>query len=147
MYYIRSESSFDSAHFLKGYAGKCSNLHGHRWRVVVELGAPKLSEEKQTKGMVLDFGDLKSALKEICDNLDHCLIYESGSLMEKTVQALQEENFRLMEMPFRPTAEELAKYFYGQVKKEGYTVNRVEVYETPTNCASYEETGRFPDLR
>ena len=49
MYYIRSESSFDSAHFLKGYAGKCSNLHGHRWRVVVELQAEELIGEGQMR--------------------------------------------------------------------------------------------------
>ena len=139
MYYIRSESSFDSAHFLKGYAGKCSNLHGHRWRVVVELGAPKLSEEKQTKGMVLDFGDLKSALKEICDNLDHCLIYEAGSLRRKTVEALFEEGFHLVEVPFRPTAENFARYFYEEIRAAGFAVSRIEVYETPTNCAVYEE--------
>ena len=142
MYYIRSESSFDSAHFLKGYAGKCSNLHGHRWRVVVELGAPKLSEEKQTKGMVLDFGDLKSALKEICDNLDHCLIYEAGSLRRKTVEALFEEGFHLVEVPFRPTAENFARYFYDKIASEGFPVHRTEVYETPTNYAAYEEDGQ-----
>lgn len=42
MYYLKTESSFDSAHFLKGYAGKCRNLHGHRWRVVVEIAADQL---------------------------------------------------------------------------------------------------------
>ena len=87
MYYIRSESSFDSAHFLKGYAGKCSNLHGHRWRVVVELQAEELIGEGQMRGMVLDFGDLKKFLGGMCDKLDHCLICESGSLRRKTIQA------------------------------------------------------------
>lgn len=42
MYYLKTESSFDSAHFLKGYDGKCRNLHGHRWRVVVEIAADQL---------------------------------------------------------------------------------------------------------
>ena len=37
MYYLKTEQSFDAAHFLKGYAGKCHNLHGHRWRVIVEI--------------------------------------------------------------------------------------------------------------
>ena len=37
MYYLTVENSFDSAHFLHGYDGKCSNLHGHRWRVVVDV--------------------------------------------------------------------------------------------------------------
>ena len=130
MYYIRSESSFDSAHFLKGYAGKCSNLHGHRWRVVVELQAEELIGEGQMRGMVLDFGDLKKFLGGMCDKLDHCLICESGSLRRKTIEALTEEEFRIVEVPFRPTAENFARYFYEET--------RVEVYETPTNYAAYE---------
>lgn len=138
MYYIRSESSFDSAHFLKGYNGKCSNLHGHRWRVVVELGSETLSDEQQTKGMLLDFGDLKHVVKEICDKLDHCLIYETGSLKEKTVLALQDENFRMVEVPFRPTAENFSRYFFEEILGKGFPVHRVEVYETPSNCAVYE---------
>ena len=58
MYYLKTESSFDSAHFLKGYAGKCRNLHGHRWRVVVEIAADQLKDEGQTRGMLVDFSDL-----------------------------------------------------------------------------------------
>ncbi len=138
MYYIRSESSFDSAHFLKGYSGKCSNLHGHRWRVVAELAAPSLRQEEQTRGMVLDFGDIKKLLKALCDNLDHCLIFESGSLREKTREALSEEGFRMVEVSFRPTAENFARYFYDEIEAAGFPVHRTEVYETPTNYAAYE---------
>ncbi len=141
MYYIRSECSFDSAHFLKGYEGKCSNLHGHRWRVVAELSADRLSEEPQTRGMLIDFGDLKKVLKEMCDELDHCLIYERGSLREKTLEALREEEFRTVEVPFRPTAENLAEYFYSEIAGKGFPVCRVEVYETPNNCAVYGKRG------
>ena len=138
MYYIKSECSFDSAHFLKGYSGKCSNLHGHRWRVVAELSGRELCREKQTEGMLMDFGDLKKLLKEMCDELDHCLICERGSLREKTVEALLEEEFRMVEVPFRPTAENFAHYFYTEIAKKGFPIHRVEVYETPTNCAVYE---------
>ena len=138
MYYIQSESSFDSAHFLKGYEGKCSNLHGHRWRVIAQVRGEKLSEEKQTRGMLLDFGDLKTALKEMCDALDHCLIYEAGSLRKKTVIALEEEGFRLVQVPFRPTAENFARFFCEELTARGFAVSRTEVYETPTNCAIYE---------
>lgn len=139
MYYIRSESSFDSAHFLKDYSGKCSNLHGHRWRVVAELAAPALCQDKQTRGMLIDFGDVKKVLKDMCDEFDHCLIYEAGSLKEKTVEAFREERFRTVEVPFRPTAENFARYFYDGIKGMGFPVHRVEVYETPNNCAAYEE--------
>ncbi len=139
MYLIRSECSFDAAHFLKGYSGKCRNLHGHRWRIVAELKGETLSEEERTRGMLLDFGDLKGLLKEKCDALDHCLIYEAGSLREKTLEALREEEFRLVEVPFRPTAENFARYFFEEIQRAGFPVRRVEVFETPTNCAVYEE--------
>jgi 6-pyruvoyltetrahydropterin/6-carboxytetrahydropterin synthase len=138
MYYLKSEASFDAAHFLKGYVGKCSNIHGHRWRVVVEIKGEKLSEEPQTRGMLVDFSDLKMAIKELCDRFDHTLIYEEGSLKEATVRALEEENFRFNVVPFRPTAENFARFFYESLEASGFDLNRVEVYETPNNCAVYE---------
>ena len=139
MYMLQTEQSFDAAHFLKDYEGKCSNIHGHRWRVVVSIRAEKLSNEQQTKGMINDFSDLKKALKNICDYFDHAFIYEENSLKLETVIALQSENFRLITVPFRPTAENFAHFIYEELKKEKYTVCRVEVYETPNNCAIYEE--------
>ena len=137
MYYLKSEAAFDSAHFLSGYDGKCKNLHGHRWRVVAEIKSETLSNEKQTRGMVIDFSDLKSALKGICDDLDHCLIYEEGSLKSKTIEALKDEDFKLIPVPFRPTAENFAKHFFDLLKNKGFNVNKVEVYETPNNSAIY----------
>lgn len=139
MYILKTEQSFDSAHFLAGYQGKCSNLHGHRWRVVVEICAGSLVKEGQIRGMVADFGDLKSDLQKITDHYDHALIVEEGSLREATTAALKEEGFRMITVPFRPTAEHFAKSFYDQIKALGYQVHRVEVYETPNNCAAYEE--------
>lgn len=63
MYILETEQSFDSAHFLSGYKGKCSNLHGHRWRVVARIAMDELNKEGQTRDMVIDFGDFKDALK------------------------------------------------------------------------------------
>lgn len=138
MYYLKTEQSFDSAHFLKGYQGKCHNLHGHRWRVIAEIQGEGLAQDAQCRGMLVDFGELKALLKTLCDELDHSLIYEAGSLRPATVQALQAEDFRIIEVPFRPTAEEFACYFYKSIQEKGYAVHRVEVYETPNNCAAYE---------
>lgn len=139
MFYIKSEDSFDSAHFLKDYEGKCRNVHGHRWRVVAEVKGEELSEEQQTRGMLFDFSELKKSLKALCEELDHSLIYEEGSLKENTIQALEEECFKMIQVPFRPTAENFSCYFYQKLKEKGYWVHRVEVYETPNNCAVYEE--------
>ena len=44
MYYVSVESHFDAAHFLRGYAGKCENLHGHRYKVAVKIASENLDD-------------------------------------------------------------------------------------------------------
>lgn len=137
MYQLTTEHSFDSAHFLAGYDGKCGNLHGHRWRVLLTVQSETLREDQQQKGMCVDFAGLKKDLRTELDALDHVLIIEQGSLRESTMKALQEEKFQVVEMPFRPTAENFARYFYELFTLKGYPVAKVEVYETPNNSAVY----------
>ena len=105
MYYLQTKASFDAAHFLWKYEGKCRNIHGHRWNVVAKIKSQELEQEGQTRGMVVDFGNLKKDLKKLCDSFDHSLIYETGSLKAETVAALQNEDFHLEKVSFRPTAE------------------------------------------
>lgn len=137
MYQLTTEHSFDSAHFLAGYDGKCGNLHGHRWRVLLTVQSETLREDRQQKGMCVDFAELKKDLRTELDALNHVLIIEQDSLRESTMKALQEEKFQVVEMPFRPTAENFARYFYELFTLKGYPVAKVEVYETPNNSAVY----------
>ena len=139
MYILRTEAAFDSAHFLFGYEGKCRNIHGHRWKIEAEIFAEELISEGQTRGMIVDFGDFKRDMKDIADSFDHRLIYEIGSLKASTEQALAEEGFAVMRVDFRPTAENLSRCIFGLLKDKGYCVKKVTVYETPANCAVYEE--------
>lgn len=133
MYIVKTEDSFDSAHFLARYNGKCRNIHGHRWRVVIEIAGENLDD-----GMVVDFTDIKAALKALTDNLDHSLVMEKDTLKPQTYECLVDEGFRIMIMDFRPTAENFAKYFFDEIKNKGFNIRAVEVYETPNNCARYE---------
>lgn len=137
MFGLKTESSFDAAHFLSDYEGKCENLHGHRWRVVAYLACDALQTEGQNKDMVLDFGDFKKALRALTEEWDHAFIVEEGSLMEKTIKCLEEESFSLRIVPFRTTAENFARYFAGRLAEQGLPVSQVDVYETPNNCATY----------
>ncbi len=139
MYYLKTRESFDSAHFLAGYAGKCANLHGHRWTLEVEIGGVQLTKSGPKRDMLLDFGDFKKVVRALADSYDHKLIYEEGSLKPATVAALQEEGFQMVVLPFRPTAENLAKHFYDLLKECGLDLYAVTVYETPENCAVYKE--------
>lgn len=139
LYILKTEAAFDSAHFLYGYEGKCRNIHGHRWKIEAEICSEELISEGQTRGMIIDFGDFKKALKDIADSLDHKLIYEQGSLKPATEQALSDEGFAMIKVDFRPTAENFTRYIFGLLKDRGMPVKRVTVYETPANCAVYEE--------
>lgn len=137
MYKLKTESSFDAAHFLTDYHGKCENLHGHRWCVVAYLAQQELCKEGTHKDMVLDFGEFKSALRKLTEELDHSFIVEEGSLMQETLACLEKEGFVLTIMPFRTTAENIARYFYNRLAELGLPVSEIEVYETPNNCAIY----------
>ena len=138
MFKLKTAASFDSAHFLKGYDGKCSNIHGHRWTVEVTVKGD-LQDQGSKRGMVIDFGDLKNAVNRLADSFDHTLIYEENSLSDAAVKVLREEGFSLTEVPFRPTAENFAAHFYKTLRSSGLEVSAVKVYETPNNCAVYEE--------
>ena len=139
MYTLKAKASFDSAHFLAGYAGKCANLHGHCWVIEVEAAGNELIKSGEKRGMLIDFGDLKKAVRALADSFDHAFIFEKGSLKDNTLAALNDEGFRLIEVPYRPTAENFAKAFYEKLKNDELPVSRVTVYETADNCASYEE--------
>lgn len=139
MYYITTEASFDAAHFLYGYPGKCKNIHGHRWRVLIKIKSEQLKSDSIQNGMICDFSDLKQDLKSITNKFDHTFIFEKDSLKPELVKMLLEEQFSLQEVPFRPTAENFSFYFYQKLKKRGYDVAEAIVYETPNNCASYSE--------
>lgn len=137
MYYLKTSASFDSAHFLYGYNGKCSNIHGHHWTVEVMIEGEKLQESGEKRGMLIDFGDLKKVVKQLAEDFDHAFIYEQDSLKPSTIQALNDENFNLIEVPFRPTAENFAHHFYELLSTNGFCIKSVTVYETPDNCAVY----------
>lgn len=138
MYSLKTESSFDAAHFLSNYDGKCENLHGHRWRVVAYMSVTDLQESGQEKDMVVDFAVFKKALRALTAELDHMFIVEEGSLSPETIACLERETFKLYLVPWRTTSENFARFFAEHLADEGIPVSRVEVYETPLNCAIYE---------
>ena len=72
MYILTIEDHFSSAHQLRGYKGKCENIHGHNWKVELNVCGKKLNNI----GLLIDFHDLKDILKDVLDTLDHKNINE-----------------------------------------------------------------------
>ena len=138
MYFLKTTASFDSAHFLQGYNGKCANLHGHHWVIEVEISGKHLHNDSKKRGMLIDFTDLKQIVRNLANSFDHALIYENNTLKPETESALLSENFNLIPVDFSPTAENFAHFFYDELNEKGIPVYRVTVYETPDNCAVYE---------
>jgi 6-pyruvoyltetrahydropterin/6-carboxytetrahydropterin synthase len=156
MYGLQAEAHFDAAHFLTNYHGKCENLHGHRWRVVATIEVEELQgaeagghlRDDGTSGadgterdMVVDFGVFKRVVGEVALELDHTFLVEEGSLSPATVAALEAEGFTLTVLPFRTTAENLARHVFDRLAERGLPVSQVEVDETPNNRAFYAPEG------
>lgn len=141
MFILKNEIQFDTAHYLSGYAGKCSNIHGHRYRLVVELASETLHQEGQQRGMVADFGQVKALLRQIADQYDHKLLIEDNGDGRAVAGQLAEmpNQFAVCMVPYRPTAEEMSRDIYRQIKSAGYPVYSVELFETPVNSCIYRE--------
>lgn len=128
---------FDAAHILTNHQGLCKNLHGHTYRVDVSVSEPEGSESD----MVIDFKDLKLIASEvICDKFDHAFIYNTESAGECEIAAVVEKHgMRTVAIPFRSTAENLAKMFFGDLKEKIPTLSAVKVWETADSVAEYHE--------
>lgn len=126
---------FDAAHILTNHQGLCKNLHGHTYRVDVSVSELVGSESD----MVIDFKDLKHLATEvICDRFDHAFIYNTESEGEREIAAVVEKNgMRTVAIPFRSTAENLAKMFFNDLKAKIPTLASVRVWETADSCAEY----------
>lgn len=141
MFKVKSQIEFDMAHYLSGYEGKCSNIHGHRYKLIVSVKSETLHQEGQLRGMVDDFGNIKSKLKEIENLYDHKLVIEDnkdGRLVAEKLSVLPNA-FDILLVPYRPTAEEMSRDIFYKLKSMGLNVSEVELFETPTNSCTYSE--------
>lgn len=132
---VYKECRFDAAHVLTHHAGQCRNLHGHTYRVIVEV-----SGRKPGRDMVIDFKDLKLLIEElILSRFDHAFIYDETSPGECEIAAvIQKQGMKSVALPYRSTAENLAKYFF-EALAERIDVAAVKVFETPDSCAEYRK--------
>ena len=128
---------FDAAHVLTNHQGLCKNLHGHTYRVDVSV----TQAAEDGRDMVIDFKDLKGIANEvICDRFDHAFVYNTESAGEREIAAVVEKHgMRTVAIPFRSTAENLAKMFFGDLRPRIPGLSAVKVWETADSCAEYRE--------
>jgi len=127
---------FDAAHILTNHQGLCKNLHGHTYRVDVSAIGNGADD------MVIDFKELKTiATDVICSRFDHAFIYNTASSGECEIAAVVNKNgMRTVAIPFRSTAENLAKYFFEELAPKmppRVQLVSIKVWETADSCADY----------
>ena len=128
---------FDAAHVLTNHQGLCKNLHGHTYRVDISVA----QSDGDARDMVIDFKDLKAIANEvICDRFDHAFVYNTESSGEREIAAVVEKHgMRTVAIPFRSTAENLAKMFFADLKPRVAGLAAVRVWETADSSAEYRE--------
>lgn len=121
MFEVMIERNFSSAHQLRGYKGKCENLHGHNYKIEIYARGRELDNI----GLLVDFGELKEAADEVVAYLDHRNINELPPFDEV----------------LNPSAENLARYILERVASrvgdDRVRVYKVRCFETPTSVATY----------
>lgn len=128
MYSLKTEGYFSSAHNLRGYKGKCEELHGHNWRVEIVVK----SEELNNIGLVADFKELKKKLNAVLDELDHKYLNRLPYFSSGGGSACSGKKAN-------PTSENIAKYIYEKLITKIPLLNSVTVWENATSCATYEQ--------
>jgi 6-pyruvoyltetrahydropterin/6-carboxytetrahydropterin synthase len=120
MFELLIKSDISSAHYLRGYQGKCKELHGHTWKIEVVISGEKLNKI----GMVSDFTFLKQKLNQILCKLDHTCLNQTAYFKK-----------------YNPTAENIAKFIYDSFKKsvKPVKVKEVRIWESDNSCVIYYE--------
>ncbi|NOL49154.1 6-carboxytetrahydropterin synthase QueD [Pelistega europaea] len=131
--------TFDSSHLLDGHDGKCKNLHGHTYKLEVEISGDLIADGPK-EGMVLDFGDVKNVVKQyVLDRMDHAFLYNRLSEREKTIASLLEGwGLKTYALEQRTTAEVMSYHIFQILQQQGLPVTRVRLWETPTSYSEYE---------
>jgi len=110
---LRVRDKFQAAHFLKEYKGKCEKVHGHTFQVEVAIEVRELD----AAGLGIDFTEIKKRLPE--SGPDHPMLNEV--------------------YPFNPSAENLARQLYLELKAHFAGVRAVTIWESEDASATYSE--------
>jgi 6-pyruvoyltetrahydropterin/6-carboxytetrahydropterin synthase len=121
-YTLKILADFASAHTLRDYPGDCSRMHGHNWKLEVEVTATALNEY----GMGMDFKTIKTATRELAKTLDHRYLNDIPPFDE-----------------INPTAENISQFFYknlsATLNNDIAKISGVTLWETERACVRYSE--------
>ena len=129
---IAKEFRWEMGHRLMCHNGKCLNLHGHSYKLLVEVQGGIGSN-----GMVLDYFDVKKIVGPMVEELDHTVVINKND--KDLIEAIQKLNSAYVIVDFETTAENLCIYFLNKIKEAKLPSNisniMVKVFETENTYA------------
>ena len=139
---ITKQFSFETAHALHGYDGKCKNLHGHSYKLdVTVIGSPISDASNPKYGMVIDFGDLKKIVKEdIVDVFDHATVFNKNTPHSELGEYLSDLGHHILQVDYQPTTENMVIDFADKIKKrlpEHLELHSLKLRETESSFAEW----------
>lgn len=133
---LTRQFSFQMAHALDQYDGKCRNIHGHNYKLFVTVEGQPASQRQgngSEEGMVIDFGRLREIVDAaVVSRYDHAFVVREGSPFEAI------EGTKKLVVPFQPTCENLLLDFASKLDglfPEGVRLQSLRLYETDNSCA------------
>lgn len=139
---LTKEFTFESAHALWGYDGKCREIHGHSYRLFVTVKGEQSTDESDPKlGMVMDFGVLKSIVNEqIISRLDHSFVMRNTAEALSLAESMKGQFANVVVVDYQPTCENMLLDFAARLKAalpEGVTLHSLRLHETATSYAEW----------
>ena len=139
---LTKEFSFESAHALEGYDGKCRHIHGHSYRLYVTIIGEPISDSVNPKyGMVMDFGELKRLVnEEIVDRMDHAFVMRRTDSADEVNMVLSEGFGNVVLVDYQPTCENMLVDFAELISRRlpaGVALHSLKMHETATSYAEW----------
>lgn len=139
---ITKQFTFETAHALYGYDGKCKDIHGHSYKLsVTVIGTPITDNTHVKYGMVIDFGDLKKIVKdEIVDVFDHATVFNKNTPHIDLANHLIDLGHNIILADYQPTSENMVIDFAEKIKArlpENMKLHALKLRETETAYAEW----------
>jgi len=134
--------TFETAHVLYNYDGKCKNMHGHSYKLFVTVkGTPSNDLDHPKNGMVIDFGDIKKIVKEeITEIWDHAVLVHGGSPHIELGRDLEQKGHKVIYCDFQPTCENMLYAIASRIKPrlpEGISLAYLKLHETENSYGEW----------
>lgn len=139
---ITKQFSFETGHALYGYDGKCKNVHGHSYKLSVTVIGTPISDTSNVKyGMVIDFSDLKTIVREeIVDVFDHATVFNKNTPHVELANELKERGHHVILVNYQPTSENMVTDFAQKIKSrlpKDIKLHSLKLQETESSFAEW----------